>query len=205
MIKYALNCSNGHRFESWFASAAGFDDQAAQDLVVCPACRSHDVSKAIMAPALLTGAQKKPAKPFGADRGADAGRDQASHHAQDHSDLSHGDLRPADLGLTESDYADPDRGSSGQGDSGRGDSGRDKSGPLAEAAQARQMVRELHRYVRETSENVGENFAEEARKIADGDAPKRAIHGAASIEEARALLSEGLPVLPLPPLPDELN
>lgn len=174
MIKYALNCCNGHRFESWFASAAGFDDQAAQEFIVCPTCQSHDVSKAIMAPALLTGVEKRPAEPVAVDRVADAGRDDATH------------------------------GDAGQDDRGHDDRGQGE--PVHdEAAQARAMIRTLHRYVRETSENVGDHFAEEARKIAEGDAPQRPIHGAASLEEASALLREGIRVLPLPPLPDELN
>ena len=36
MIKYALKCLSGHEFESWFASAASFEDQAAQGRVTCP-------------------------------------------------------------------------------------------------------------------------------------------------------------------------
>ena len=43
----------------------------------------------------------------------------------------------------------------------------------------------------------------EARKIHDGDAPERAIRGQASLEEARALLEEGVSILPMPILPDE--
>ncbi len=54
MIKYALKCRSGHEFESWFASAASFEDQAAQGRVTCPSCHTADVAKAIMAPALTT-------------------------------------------------------------------------------------------------------------------------------------------------------
>jgi hypothetical protein len=47
------------------------------------------------------------------------------------------------------------------------------------------------------SQWVGTRFAEEARALhAQGEA--RAIHGEASLAEARALLDEGVPVLPLP-------
>jgi hypothetical protein len=48
------------------------------------------------------------------------------------------------------------------------------------------------------SENVGRLFADEARAIAMGEADDRPIHGQASVAEARALLDEGLPVMPLP-------
>ena len=52
--------------------------------------------------------------------------------------------------------------------------------------------------VLEGSEHVGARFADEARAIHDGDAPERAIHGQATVAEARSLAEEGVPVMPLP-------
>jgi hypothetical protein len=52
MIRYALNCDDGHVFETWFASSAAFDKQAKRGLVACPVCGSVKVEKAIMAPNL---------------------------------------------------------------------------------------------------------------------------------------------------------
>jgi hypothetical protein len=48
------------------------------------------------------------------------------------------------------------------------------------------------------SEDVGTRFAEEARKIHQGEAPRRSIRGQATPSETEALLEEGVPVLPLP-------
>ena len=48
------------------------------------------------------------------------------------------------------------------------------------------------------SENVAERFPEEARKIHYGEAAPRSIRGKASIEETRALLDEGIGIIPLP-------
>jgi hypothetical protein len=48
------------------------------------------------------------------------------------------------------------------------------------------------------TEDVGENFAEEARKIHYGESEERGIRGQASREETQALLEEGINVLPLP-------
>ena len=48
-------------------------------------------------------------------------------------------------------------------------------------------------------------LTEEARRIHYGEAEPRGIYGQAEIEEARALLEEGIAVLPLPALPDERN
>lgn len=52
MIRYTLNCDQGHSFESWFANSATYDKQAKRGLVTCPACGSAKVEKAIMAPNL---------------------------------------------------------------------------------------------------------------------------------------------------------
>ena len=52
MIRYSLQCENGHEFESWFASSDAYDKQVKRKLVSCPACGSAKVEKAIMAPRL---------------------------------------------------------------------------------------------------------------------------------------------------------
>jgi hypothetical protein len=62
MIRYALQCEDGHAFESWFADSAAYDKQAKRGLVSCPHCGSRKVEKAIMAPR-LSGARKGRAQP----------------------------------------------------------------------------------------------------------------------------------------------
>ena len=52
---------------------------------------------------------------------------------------------------------------------------------------------------------VGPKFPEEARKIHFDEAPGRAIHGEATVEEAQELDEEGVPTFPLPRLPEEQN
>jgi hypothetical protein len=52
MIRYALNCVEGHEFESWFQNSGAFDKQQKRGLVACPICGSIKVEKAIMAPRL---------------------------------------------------------------------------------------------------------------------------------------------------------
>jgi hypothetical protein len=70
-------------------------------------------------------------------------------------------------------------------------------------AELRKMAQELHARIVAATVDVGAEFPAEARKIHDGDAPERAIRGQASLEEARALLEEGVSILPLPILPGE--
>jgi hypothetical protein len=54
------------------------------------------------------------------------------------------------------------------------------------------------RQVLSSTEDVGERFAEEARKIHYGETEERGIRGQASREETEALLDEGIGVMPLP-------
>ncbi len=69
----------------------------------------------------------------------------------------------------------------------------------------RAMIDTFRKRLFEQADDVGTRFAEEARKIHNGLVPERAIHGLASIGDARALIDEGVPVLPVPPSADEYN
>lgn len=66
-------------------------------------------------------------------------------------------------------------------------------------------VRTVRDKILEKSEYVGPRFAEEARRIHFDEAPDRAIHGEATTDEARELADEGIDVMPIPRLPDDLN
>jgi hypothetical protein len=126
-----LQCSYGHRFEGWFASADDFESQQSRKLVECPICGASEVNRLPSAPRL---------------------------------NLS---------GATEA-----------------------KVPVQAEAMQAR-VMRAL-REVLEKTENVGDRFAEEARRIHYNEAPARNIRGVTTPEDARALVEEGIEVMPLP-------
>ncbi|MCW9043595.1 MAG: DUF1178 family protein [Pseudopelagicola sp.] len=56
----------------------------------------------------------------------------------------------------------------------------------------------LKKKVEENSDYVGMNFTKEARAMHDGTAPERAIYGEAKLDDAKALIEEGVPVTPLP-------
>ncbi|SFZ85792.1 hypothetical protein SAMN02983003_2962 [Devosia enhydra] len=66
-------------------------------------------------------------------------------------------------------------------------------------------MRALKRKLMSEAENVGDRFAEEARKIHFEEADPRGIYGQATPDEARALAEEGIPFMPLPDLPEEQN
>lgn len=57
MIKYALKCEHGHSFDSWFASADGYDSLRVAGHLSCAVCGSTEVHKAIMAPRVNVPAQ----------------------------------------------------------------------------------------------------------------------------------------------------
>ena len=137
MIRYALKCSEGHAFDSWFQSAAAFDTLMSRAMVVCAVCGTETVSKALMAPGVAVAEAIVP-RPLG--------------HA----------MHPAEKAL-----------------------------------------RALRAEVEKNSTYVGTNFASEARKMHLGDAPEKPIHGEAAPQEVRALIDDGIAILPLPILPKE--
>ena len=178
MIKYALICDQGHTFESWFSNAEGYETQVKRGFVECPTCQTKQVSKAMMAPSVSTSRRKE------AIRAQTAAMTAAAMQAQAHSAAA-ASAPPAPAAAPE------------------------PAQPLAlldEGQQAlRAMVRELHEKLTENSTDVGDRFTTEARDMQSGDTPLRPIHGRAPLEEAKALIEEGVPVMPLPTLPDEWN
>ena len=64
-------------------------------------------------------------------------------------------------------------------------------------------IEEMRRHVEANSDYVGLSFAQEARDMHDGLIPHRPIYGQAKTEEARKLLEDGVPVLPLPFIPSK--
>lgn len=142
MIQYALKCAKGHRFDSWFQSAAAFDKLEARGLVQCAVCGGGDVTKAVMTPRV--NAASRPDKDEALPKGA----------------LS------------------------------------------APASPAEQALIDMRRKIEANSDYVGDAFVQEARAMHEGGTPERAIHGEARLDEAKKLLEDGVPVLPLPFLPN---
>lgn len=141
MIKYALKCEAGHRFDGWFRSSAAFDEQRDAGDLVCPVCGTSEVDKALMAPTVRS-SDRQAAKPVGQES------------------------MPAEL--------------------------REK------VAEFLSTVRD---HVEKNCDYVGDDFAEEARRIHYGESDPRSIYGEATPEEANELFDEGVEVAPLPILP----
>jgi hypothetical protein len=58
MILFELRCSQGHAFEAWFRDGATYDQQAEAGAMSCAICGDSSINKALMAPAVTTGASK---------------------------------------------------------------------------------------------------------------------------------------------------
>lgn len=90
---------------------------------------------------------------------------------------------------------------------GKGEEGPKRAASRAdsERPQTFAFLEGLREHLKKNAEDVGNNFPEEARKIHYGEAEERSIYGEATPDEAKSLNEEGIPAVPLPPLPEEHN
>src|SRR5579883_675097 len=82
----------------------------------------------------------------------------------------------------------------------RSDSGDTKTAPPS-PEQIRRMLQQLRRHVETNCDYVGDRFAQEARRIHQGEAEARGIYGEATDDESRALAEEGIEVARIPWVP----
>ena len=66
-------------------------------------------------------------------------------------------------------------------------------------------ISSLREKIKATAEDVGKEFASEARAIHYGESSERAIYGKTTRSEAIELAEEGVPFVPLPWTDDKLN
>ncbi|WP_034993996.1 DUF1178 family protein [Beijerinckia mobilis] len=179
MIKFALICADGHRFESWFQNGDAFERQAAAELISCPYCGGVRVSKAIMAPAIARRCTPPSMLLL----------PLAEQQSNTEMDTVRGAPEPSEVGGVVARVADV----------------RELRESLAEQKELRAFITRLHQEIVDKAENVGARFVEEVHKIRDGIIEPRPIYGEATVAEARDLIEEGVDILPLPPLPETWN
>ena len=73
----------------------------------------------------------------------------------------------------------------------------EESAPVPVSEEAHIAWLKMVQHVVANTEDVGQGFAEEARKMHYGETEERNIRGQVSMEETRSLLEEGIPVMPL--------
>ncbi len=69
----------------------------------------------------------------------------------------------------------------------------------------REFFLRMRREIEANTDDVGARFPQVARAIHLGEEPERGIRGRASLDEARSLIEDGIGVMPMPMLEDELN
>jgi hypothetical protein len=83
-----------------------------------------------------------------------------------------------------------------------GRSGGDKEAKAPPSPeQLRRMLQEVRRHVEANCDYVGQRFAQEARRIHNGEADARGIYGEASEAESQALADDGIEVARIPWVP----
>ncbi|MEY3640039.1 MAG: hypothetical protein RIR68_3172 [Pseudomonadota bacterium] len=170
-----LQCAGMHNFEGWFGSEEDYQSQRERGLLACPLCADTEVRKLPSAPRLNLGA----AEPR-----------QSKPTSQESPSAATGAVTPS-TNLPAKPTPET------------------VASSLAQVhPEAAEMVQEawmkMVKHVIANTEDVGQNFAEEARKIHYGESEERNIRGQASVEETKDLLEEGIDVLPLP-VPDALK
>lgn len=74
---------------------------------------------------------------------------------------------------------------------------------LAIQNDAQQLLTRINKYISTHFENVGDTFAEEARKMHYGESDERNIYGSATIDDAHELYEEGIDIFPILPSDDK--
>jgi hypothetical protein len=179
-----LQCGQHHVFEGWFGSEEDFQSQLTRGLVTCPMCGDVQVTKMLSAPRLNLNTPRgdrdmagHSADRAGAPQGGQASQAQtvASQHAETSASTSAAPTRPS---LHEVANLEP--------------------------AQLQAALLKMVRHVVANTEDVGDSFPEEARKMHYGETEARNIRGHATLEETEELIDEGIAVMPLL-LPDVLK
>ena len=80
-----------------------------------------------------------------------------------------------------------------------------KEGFLKSKGALEKEILRLKKKIKGTAEDVGKEFASEARAIHYGESDERAIYGKTTRDEAIELAEEGVPFVPLPWNDDKLN
>ena len=79
------------------------------------------------------------------------------------------------------------------------------SGASLPPAEHYRFLRKVRDEIHAKAEYVGGRFAEEARKIHFNESEPRGIYGEASADDVKELAEDGVPFMPMPRLPEDLN
>jgi hypothetical protein len=176
-----LQCGYHHVFEGWFGSEEDFQSQLTRGMVSCPMCGDAAVTKKLSAPRLNLNTTR-----------------------------GERDIAIANSGSSHTPEMSPTTAASHAAQGGAGSPAEVPTLPSLqevanlEPAQLQAAFLNMVRHVVANTEDVGDSFPEEARKMHYGEAAPRNIRGHATPEETEELIDEGIAVMPLP-LPNALK
>jgi hypothetical protein len=178
-----LACAQGHGFEGWFGSEGDFQSQLSRGLVQCPICDDAKIIKKLSAPRLnLSGAKD------GAQQTSEVDVEQNQIATKIIATRADSTTASHQNALKNQDAGHPLH-------------------ALMKNPEFQAAYMQMAKDVLAKTEDVGNDFAREARKIHYGESKergKRGIRGQASHDETMELLDEGIDVMPLP-LPKALK
>lgn len=184
MKKFTLICDHEHEFEGWFSSSEAITEQVSQKLLDCPFCGSQHIRKQLSAPNLSspkTRARMRSEPP--------ASEENSAAHAVATSN--------AGRQLTAQARTEPNIHQANKP--------QHFAGPASDmqAHALRMAIKQLHKTIQAEFKNVGEDFAEQARKMHYGEKENENIYGTCSPDETKELIDEGIEIAPIPVLPSE--
>ena len=190
MKKFALMCENRHEFEGWFCDAAAVRVQAENGLIDCPFCGSLQVQKQLSAPNLSTSKTQARIDKARIDKEA------AETPASKTGEMANSNSGSGAAAVPPAPNPAPPASAPALVKSGG-------AAVMAQQAAFRQAIQQLRKTIETEFTDVGDGFAEEARKIHYGEAEHSNIYGTCTKQETEELLDEGVEILPLPELPPE--
>jgi len=164
-----LRCANGHGFEGWFASEDDYMQQNGGGLLQCPMCNDAVITRMPSAPRLNLSGAREPKQALPAAAAAAAA---APSSASTSASASASASAPAQARAATAEAPQP------------------------ADLQAAWMT--AVRQLMNRTEDVGDRFAEEARRIHYGETEERGIRGQATNEERAALREEGIETVAIP-------
>ena len=179
MLKYQLVCDQNHEFEGWFQGSDAYDEQAANGLLRCPLCDSDRVKRALMTPNLASPKRRKSGAPPAID-------ELPANEYTSATPASPASSRPGHIA-----------------DGHAAAQGTMKAEQLQTFGAAIAELRQLRQKIIKECRDVGNNFAEEARKIHYGEAEAEGIYGQTTQDERESLKDEGIDIFDMPWVPSD--
>ncbi|TLP42609.1 DUF1178 family protein [Cohaesibacter sp. CAU 1516] len=176
MIKYSLRCDQNHQFEGWFRNSDDCEAQIHDGYLECPFCGSRAVSKSLMAPRVS------------GTRSQNRSQTQPTLQAEPQEKTSQASPAPVADGAGANAPVPVTN-----------------DGAAIDPKALQDMLRSYRKHVVESSDYVGDKFAEEARKMHFKESEARGIYGEATIDDVKSLAEDGIECLPLPVLPEDQN